>query len=334
MAWFPTEKVTIAQGLPVTGGAVNTYQNVFPLDGTGYTHIRLIFHGAIAAVVTPYAEAIYRWIKGVTLTTSRGEVLFRNVPGMALYKMNALLDGSSPQHDQILAAGNTWDAVLDLKFCLPFLARPEDLIFDSGRYSNLTLEIATGTLADLSPAGAVDWTAPGVTMDIEVERTLSALINDGKSKPYAHVAYQTYPLIHANVQTFWDLESSVDLALFAFMIANHDATGVPFCEAAAGSDTLTNVTFEDTVRRWVLNQRQPSFRNDRHKMWEYDWYQFVVGTSIPTGKIGLYPYWFVRNGSFKEVYPTGKKSMIRLSFTNPTATDEADLLTLGMRALR
>lgn len=333
--WYPTEKVTIAQALPLPGGAVTTVTNIFPLDGTGWTKIRLILHGAIAAIVAPYAEGAYRWIHAITLRTSRGEVLFNAVPGMALYNLNAYLDHTPPQHDQIVAAGNAaWDAVLDLNFVNSFLSRQEDTIFDSGRYSNLELQITTGTLADLSVAAAVDWTAPGVTMDIEIERTLSALTDDGMSKPYAHNYVSTYPLIHANVQTFWDLESSIDLGLFGFFIHNHDASAVPFHETAAGSDTLQGVQLQDSVRTWLSNVRQASFRHERHKLVPYDWYQFVVGTSIPTGQIGKYPYLFVKNGSFNEVYPTGKKSLIRLSFANVTATDEADLCVFGMRALR
>lgn len=334
MSWFPHERRTVLQALPLPAGSVTTLTNIFPLDGTGYYRIRLVLRGTVAAIVAPWAEGMYRWIKGVTLKTARGEVLYNNVPGMALYFLNAFLDHHTPQHDKLLAAGAATVAVLDLPLAMPFLARPEDTVLDSGRYSNLELQITTGTLADLSAAAAVDWTAPP-TLDVEIIETLSALTADGKSKPYAHPYVTTYPLIHANVQTFWNLESSPDLVLFGFFIANHDATGIPFCEAAAGSDTLENVVFQDNVRTWINNQRQASFRNDRHELCPYDWYGITtVATEIPTGLVGKYPYFFVKNGSFKEVYPTKKQSQIRLSFTNPTGTDEADLCVFGMRALR
>jgi len=333
--YYPLEKKQILAGFPLPQGAVTTFTNVFPLDGCGWYKIRLHFQAAVAAIVAPYADAQYRWIKGITVRTSRGEVLINNVPGMALYRLNSYLDHAAPYHVPLLAAGNTVEAILDIPLTFPFLNRPEDTIFDSGRYSNLELQIATGTIADLSAAGAVNWTAPGVTVCIEIISTLSALTDDGTSKPFALPYVSTYPLIHADVMTYWDLESSLDLGLFGFFMYNHGVFGIPFCAAvAAGLDHPTNINFRDTVRSWLNTVDASSFKSERNRLLPYNPYAVIAATEIPTLEIGMYPHWFVKNGSINEVYPTGKKSFIRLDWTNATATDETDLCIFGMRTLR
>jgi hypothetical protein len=331
--WYPLEKRTILTGEPLAPGIVRVFTNIFPLDGTGWFKIRLTLSSALAAIVAPYADGFYRWIKGITVRTSRGEVLVNNVSGMALYRLNSYLNHSAPFHTPLLAAGNAQaNAVLDIPFCFPFLNRPEDTIFYSGRYSNLELQIATGTLADLSVAGAVGFTA--VTLNIEIISTLSALVDDGTGRPFALPYISTYPLIHADIQRFWDLESSMDLGLFGFFIYNHDAIAQPFCCLAAGNDHLTGVTFRDTVRTWLNNIDFRSFQEERQKLLPFNLYAAITATEIPTLELGMYPHLFVKSGSINEVYPSGKKSLIRLEFTNATGTDEADLCVFGMRTLR
>lgn len=335
--WYPKEKVTLLAGFPLPGGAITTFTNIFPLDGTGWYKIRLHLEAAVAAIVGPYGDMMYRWIKGITVRTSRGEVLVNNVPGMALYRLNSLLDHTAPYHIQPLAAGSAYiDAILDIPFVFPFLNRQEDTIFDSGRYSNLELQITTGTIADLSAAGAVNFTAPGVTVCVELIRTMSALVDDGTSKPFALPYIGTYPLIHAVAPlNFWDLESSLDLGLFGFFMYNHDAINQPFCCAVAGGDRPVAINLRDTVRTWLSNVNVSSFQAERQRLLPFNRFDTVaVGTAVPTTDIGLYPHIFVTNGSVNEVYPTGKKNFIRLDFTNATATDEADLCVFGMRTLR
>jgi hypothetical protein len=336
--WYPLEKITIATGIPLPAGSIRTFTNIFPLDGCGWYKIRLHLEGAVAAIVGPYGDMMYRWIKGITVRTSRGEVLVNNVPGMALYRLNSYLDHTVPEHVQPLAAGSAYiDAVLDIPFVFPFLNRKEDTILDTGRYSNLELQVTTGTLADLSTAGAVDFTAPGVTMCIELIRTMAALVDDGTSKPFALPYIGTYPLIHVDVTPFWDLESSLDLGLFGFFICNHAASARPFCYAAAAGavDNLTMVNLVDNVRTWLSLLDRSGFRQTRQELVPFNRYDTVaVGTAIPTLDLGMYPHIFVKNGSVNEVYPTGKKNFIRLSFTDLVATDEADLCVFGMRTLR
>jgi hypothetical protein len=60
--YYPTEKRTILTAEPLANGVVRVFTNIFPLDGCGWTRIRLILTGIIGAGVTPYADGLYRWI--------------------------------------------------------------------------------------------------------------------------------------------------------------------------------------------------------------------------------------------------------------------------------
>jgi len=340
--FYPKERVTVIQAQVLPPAATTTISSVLPLDRCGWYSLRLCFTAVLAAVLTPFADGIYRFIKGITIRTSRGEVLLNNVPGMALYRMNQILYGKSPYHQEHLAAGGTFTGVLDIPFTFPFLKRKEDTIVDTGRYSNIEIQITTGALAVFAPAAPA--TCP-VTMGLEIERTLSPFAKDGKSKPLALPYITTYPCIATAVTLQYDLESALDLGLFGFFLYNHDVLliegAVPFCSPAAGGvDHLAQVTLRDSVRTWIDRVQMESFQKEREDLLSYDQYDGtalpVAATEIPTNMIGLYPYLFVKNGSINEVYATGKKSLIQLSFTLNAAagTERASLCAFGMRALR
>jgi len=333
--YYPVERVRILAGELMAPATIRTFTNILPLDGCGWYKIRLHFHAALAAIVAPYTDAMYRWIKAVTVRTSRGETLVNAVPGMALYRLNCYLNHSTPAHTHLLAAGNAAvEAQLEIPFTFNFLSRKEDTILDTGRYSNVELQITTGTIADLSAAGAVDWTAPGVTMCIELVRTMAAIKGlDGK--PMALPYISTYPLVHVDVTPYWDLESSLDLGLFGFFIYNRGAMPIPFCcLTGGGSDVLTDVTLRDSARTWLSLVNFSTFQQERKELLPYNDAGILVATEIPTSEVGMYPHWFVRNGSVNEAYPTGGKAVSRLEFVNATATQEADLCVFGMRAPR
>lgn len=343
--WQPKERITLLSGFVLPPSAVTTFTNIWPLDRTGWYKIRLHLHCTLAAVATPFADGAYRFIKGITLRTSRGEVLLNNVPGMALFRLNSILNHSQPFHDPHLAAGGPFCAVLDLPLTFSFLNRLEDTILDTGRYGNLELQISTGSLAVFAPAAPA--TCP-VLLGIEIERTMSAMEErqgDVSGKPAVLPYIGTYPNQPQSVNLFWDLESSLDLGIFGFFISSQDVLlvegAVPFCHpAAGGSDNLTNVSLEDTARRWINFLPFETFREDRRALLPYSWYDGgalpVAATEIATSNLGIYPYIFVKNGSLNEVYVTGGKARIRLSYTlvGAAGTLRTDLCVFGMRTLR
>ena len=342
MAWYPEEKKTIATGLPMPLAGVFTWDR-FPLDGLGVTKIRLIFHAAIGAGGTvPITLGVYNFLKGITLRNDKDEYYFKNVPGLALYRANNYFDKATPHHDVIVAgAMPNAVAVLDLPLVYPFLNRPEDTIMETKRLNNLTLEIATGTLNDLQDTPAAATLA--VTVDIEIIGTRASVgvTKDGVPDPkraeaFFHSYMRTYPLVHVDVQPFWDLEAAPDLALLGFLLFNHAASGIPWLGATAayaGTDGITVVSLADVGHRYLNNILAASFQHERNLCPSFnDFNRHAADAASPYTRVGEYPHSFVKNGSINEAYAT--KLIPRLEFTNPTATEEADLLVWGVRSLR
>ena len=341
--YYPTERITVAQAVALTNGAVNRFSNIFPLDGTGWTKMILTFHATIAWTDATLIDdhAVMKWIKGINLKTSRGEVIVDNVPGKAMWFYDSLHAGTTPAQQRVLGADAEYTATLEIPFCQDYLNRPEDLIFDSGRYSNLQLDISTGTVLDFLSDAVGE--AVAVTMDIEIERTLSALSPDGKSKPYALPYFKTYGPFVQSAQNFFDLESSLDLGLFGFalFIAATGATA-PFDGAATqgnGVNNLVSLTMRDSVRTWVDTALPWALKHELHARIPFDPVTEYLATPAITDQvvypfIGWYKHEFVQFGSINEHYPTGKKSLIRVTWNDNTATDIGNLLVWGMRALR
>jgi len=335
--FYPTEKTNVAQALPLTLSAINRFSNIFPLDGTGWTKMTLTFHCTwTTAMTTPTLGGIYQFIKGIKLTTSRGEVIVDNVPGQGMQIFQAIHRHVPPYYNSgLLTSAVAADCILEIPFCFQFLNRPEDTIFDSGRYSNLQLDITTGAIADI---GATS-TALVATMDIDIERTLSALSPDGKSKPYAYAYYRSYGPQLNSTQNYYDLESSLDLGLFGFFV-KVGATGTMVGQfEGPGLEDLTSLTFRDSVRRWVDLALDFSVRGNRNSEIHFDPNNvYKVTPATPTATLypflGVYPHRFVQFGSINEHYATGKKSLIRVECPTTTSTSRTSLLAYGMRALR
>lgn len=336
--FYPTERKNIVQGAALTNSAVNRFSNIFPLDGTGWTKLILTFNATVdwtdAAVVD--RRGIFRYIKGISLKTSRGETIVDNVCGQALFIAKAIMSGAFPVYDVIRQADGTYRAVIEIYFAMPFLNRPEDTIFDSGRYSNLELSITTGSVLDLLNDATGE--SVSMTVDITVERTLSAITPDGKGKPYMHAYYRQYGPQVISAQKHFDLESSLDLGLFGFAL-KLAATGVTAPFDGAGVDNLLHLTFEDSVRTWVDRATPFGLKQELHNACVFDPGNIYIATpaageAITYPLLGVYPHLFVKNGSINEHYPTGKKSMIRVSFDDATTTDIANLVVWGFRALR
>lgn len=336
--FYPTERKSILEGYALTNSAVNRFTTIFPLDGTGWTKIILNFHATIdwtnAAVVD--RRGLYRWIKGITLKTSRGEVLYDNVPGQGIYIANCIAQRVAPVHDVILGADGTYDGVLELILAPNYLNRMEDLILDTGRYSQLELSITTGSVLDF--LNDADGESVAVTLDVEIERTLAALAADGKSKPYAHFYMRSYGPFVYSAQNYFDLESSLDLGLFGFAI-KVAATGVSCPFDGAGVDNLTQLTFRDSVRTWVDRAMPWGLKQELHNDLIFEAQNIYLATPATTEQVaypllGVYAHRFVKNGSINEHYATGKKALIRVEYTDGTGTDIANLVVWGMRALR
>lgn len=335
--FYPTERRNVAQALPLTNSAINRFSNIFPLDGTGWTKMILTFHASwTTAMTAPTLGGIYQYIKAVKLTTSRGEVIVDNVPGQALQIYGAIHRAVPPYYNSgLLSAAVAADCVLEIPFCQQYLNRPEDTIFASGRYSNLQLDITTGAIADI---GATS-TALVMTMDIEIENTLAALGPDGKGGPFAHAYFRSYGPQLNSTQNYYDLESSLDLGLFGFIV-KVGATGTMAAQfEGPGLNDLTSLTFRDSLRRWVDLSLNFAALHNTTNMIHFDPNNvYKVTPATPTATlypfIGVYAHKFIQNGSINEHYATGKKALLRVECPTTTGTSRTSLLVFGMRALR
>jgi len=338
MAFFPTERKTLVEGAALTNSAINRFQTQLQPDGTGWVKLILNFHATISytdAEVTD-RRGLFRYIKGITLRTGRGDTIVDNVCGQAFYIVNSLFTHVSPVHDVILKANGTYDGVIEIWLCMPFLNRMEDVILDTSRHSMLELAITTGTVLDFLDDDTGE--SVSVTLDIEVEKTLAVLAKDGKSGPVASPYYaQRGPFVHS-AQGYFDVESSLDLGLFGFAL-KIAATGVTCPFDGAGADNLTFLTFEDSVRPWINRAMPWGLKQELHNSLHFE--AQIIDPATPATieqvvypLLGVYSYWFVKNGSIQEHFPTGKKSQIRLTWGDGTGTDLGSLLYWGMRTLR
>ena len=340
MAWYPKEKRTILTASPMPNGGMFTFDR-FPMDGLGITKIRLLLCATVVAGTntTPNTTGCYNYLKGITLRNNRDESYFQAVPGLALLRAGWNWDKAAPHYDPVLLAGGVFRAVLDLPLVYPFLRRPEDTIVETKRLNSMTLEIACGTILDfLSVAGTG---TVAVTIGIEVIGTRASigLDRNGVPDPLAaaaifHSYMRTYPMLHADVQTFWDLEAAPDLALLGFLLYNHGASGIPWVGALAsiGNDHVTQVSFADIGHRYLNGILDLSFQHERYIWPNEDYNRHAADVTSPISQLGEYPHSFVENGSINEGYAA--KLIARLEWINATATDETDLLVWGIRKLR
>jgi len=337
MAYYPIENRTLFTGQALTNGNLFTFDR-FPLDGLGIRKIRLYLSMTTSAgAANPITWGAYQYIKGITLRNDRDEYYYTNVPGMALYKMNSYFDKAAPWHQPILAAAGTYLAVLDLPLVYPFLFRPEDTICETKRLNHLQLEIMCGTVADTLVTPAANTLTATLGLGLIGTRASVGVNKDGQPDPasaqaYFHSYVRTYPMLHADVQRFWDLEAATDLALCGFLMYNHGASGLPFIGSVAtpANDHVTNVSFFDVGHRYLNNVPNTSFAQTRQELMDFD--RHAADLVSPTLRLGEYPHMFVKDGSLNEAYASNLPP--RLEWTNGTATDETDLLVWGVRRLR
>lgn len=337
MAWYPEEKRTILAGQLLPNGNVFTFDR-FPLDGLGWTKMRL--HLCLTTDVgaaDPITYGAYRYIKGITLKDDRDQYYFQSVPGMALYRVCSYFDKAQPFHDPVLAAAGVYHAVVDLPLTYPFLNRPEDTIVETKKLNLMTLEIATGTIADVLVTPGANVLTVSLGIELHGTRASVGVTKDGLPDPlraqgFFHSHMRTYPMLHADIRTYWDLEASPDLALMGFLLYNHGASGLPFIGsvAAPGNDHVTNVSFYDIGHRYLNNLPYNSFRQERQILSDFN--RHGADLVSPITRLGEYPHYFVKNGSINEAYAA--KLPPRLEWTNATATDETDLVVWGVRKLR
>jgi len=321
MPRLPLDTIRILKGDAIPANSVKTYSSLFPLGGEGWHVLRITAkHTVVIGTGTgaiPLSE--YGIIKNITFKTSKNDLPHFS-PAKGFYYFNYLFNGVEPQHTAMAAASAVYDAVIDIPFAMPFLARKEDLVLDTGRYNLVELELTVGGVADLFTT--VGTSSVATTIDISVLRTRTTLEQAGKPFfcPYIrHLAPFT-----PTTQPYANIESANDLVLFGFFAVAHASAvpGVAF--SGTPSDFLDDITFRDNLLDYLKAAPLQFFQEERRQ---------YSNASI----LGVYPYCFVRDGSYRSGYFTGQRSEIKFeigSIIGSPATPQVDLMLFGMRDLK
>lgn len=314
------EIISHFRGLALVAGAPNVLGKDFPL-GEGWYRMMLRFNIVIVigTGATPVAEGELLIIKNILLRTSRGEIIV-NLPARALYKIAVVKGGTVPRKDAIAASSATYSVDIPIYFVDDRMKRPEDTILDSGAYSQITLEITMGTVADL-------YTAPGtataaVNLDLEIERTKGML--PVAAKPMFFVQYAANPSQDASVQTFIEMDRSPDLAykrLYVHGSANGVAGGVFTGANADDVQSLESVIDQsgDIVRQRFHEMIQNQNKND------YSLEAVLAGVTVID---------FVRDGSINSALYPGDRSRLQYTWVNKAGVAAGDVVSQAYEGVR
>lgn len=321
------EIISHSRGEALTLGGPRTFGKDFPLS-EGWYQLMLRFSTdiTIGTGTGPIAESELSIIKSVVLRTSAGEVLC-NLPARALYKIATAKAASLPRKDAMAAATAVYRADVPIYFVDDRMKRPEDSILDTSRYSGISLEIITGTIADLfTTVGTA--VLNSVKLDIEIERTKGRVppkTKDGPGgQPLFHVFYGAAQSQDASVQTFIDLERAPDLAykrLFAHGSSAGVAGGVFTGANADDVQDLESIVDQsgDIVRERVHEMIQ------NHNKREY---------SLEAVQAGITVFDFVRDGSINSALYPGDRSRLQYKWSNKAGVAANDVVSLAFEALR
>lgn len=332
---LPQEAIRLFAGQVIPQGGTYPIRTEFPVGGEIYNTIRLIFHNSITHVdaTNPVVRGGYNIVRNLLFRSSRNEE-FIVCPGMGMHRLNWMLNGVEPIYDNIAAVTAVYDTIIDLPFSYRMLARKEDLAVHTARYSHLELDITLGTVADLFTTAGTNTNV--TTLDIILMRNKSGMYASGE--PLAAPYIKHYPQ-YSIIRGYLDVEAANDLTMLGFLafVQDMDATacyvpvhGVPY--SGVPVDSVNWFTFRDNLGYYVDHKMMDSFREERAQ------YGTVDHADIAEA-VGLYPYFFAREGSVYNGYWTGEKSEIRLE-NDPTSLGaevldpDIDTLFFGLRTLR
>ena len=332
------EAKRLFSGQVLPQGGTYPIRTEFPVGGEVYNTIRLIFHNSVTVgdAANPVLRGGYNIVRNIIFRSARGEE-FVVCPGMGMHQLNWMLNGVEPVYDNIAAGTAVYDTIIDLPFSMRMLARKEDLAVHTARYSHVELDLSIGTIADLFTTNTTGTNV--TTLDIVLFRNKSGLYASGE--PLAAPYIKHYPQYQI-ARGYLDVESAYDLSMLGFIAFSQDmdatngyvpCVGVPYSGVEA--DLLNWLTFKDNLGTYIDQKSLPSFREERGQYGTINHADIVAGVG---DGMGMYPYFFAREGSIYNGYWTGEKSEIRLE-NDPTrlgaqVLHAVDTLFFGLRTLR
>lgn len=267
------------------------------------------------------AQAMARIIRNVLLETDRDGIIV-NAPGRFLFQRAIDLLGATPHIATAFAATTgTYDISIPIHFADPRVVRPEDTLLHTARYQRVSLNVQTGSVADLvSTAG--DMAITGITMSVEVVRYAGQL---GETlMPTFAPQLIGRRVIDPNTQAFVDLDRSPDLAYkrIALFCSNSATPGL-----GNGDDAVLNtISIEDQDGFAGWNQRLDSMIQAENKE-QY---------GLESYQLGRYVHDYVGvGGSNLQAELAGNKSKYQVTWTNDTPSGKyVQLFTDGYKTLK
>lgn len=144
-----SEMISVEQDRVLNNSASNPIANIFSF-GQGWHELCLRFK----AVVTTGSEAnavtdgLARYIKGITVKNSRGQILYNSIPGLFFVYDHLYQTKVAQPLDTITTGSHTWYGQFTIRFNDRLMARPQDTALDTTGYNNFLVQIDTGSISD------------------------------------------------------------------------------------------------------------------------------------------------------------------------------------------
>lgn len=314
------------QGSVINQNGQTTFIKEIPI-GEAWHQLKLRLNHAVVigtgtgAVEGSGSEGLLTILKSLLFRSSAGEQ-YVNLPGRAIYKFAAYIQGTIPSRDTLAAASATYRVDYPIHFSDPRLPTPfnTDTILNTAFYTSLSLQLTYGGLADL-------YTAPGtatlaVTMDAEYVGVQSLLPRNAWPKSY--VEYDFRQPVDASNTTLIDLKHASDMANKRLLV--HSSTsgtaGQPF--SGVNADTIQNLVK-------ITDQNGDIFPQRIHDMIQK---QNKSDAGLESTLSGFEMFDFtLMDSTFHALY-TGDKSTYQYVWTNQGAPAANSLVSVAQQSIR
>lgn len=305
----------------LANGATTVISEKFPM-GEGWIKLILRFELTvdIGTGTGALSEGELQYIKGISVSTDRGDKPYSNVPARPLYRWDALVTGTPATKNAIAATDGVYVVEIPVWFYNPKLARPYDTILDSSRYKNINLAVQLGTVADLF--SSVGDSTVTTTLTCYVVKTRQPLRAEEKPRFMIEMGHRA-PVNPSNA-TEIELEMAENLAYMQMLLftANSATAGVPFSGTANGS-VISDLTLE-TSRGNLFDRVLADVLNKENKQ-DY---------GLETAVTGLYVCDLVRDGNPETALFSGPSLLSRLKMTWTNDTLSTSGVTCGYVGFR
>lgn len=313
-----TEKKEVFRAQNLVASASVPFTQNFPV---GELWTRLILRLQLAIVIGTGAGAISEGelniIKGITLRSDKGELIYSGTPGRLLYRMDQFKMGTAARRDAIAAATATYQVLINLWFIDPLLQNPYATVLDTRRYNAIQLEFLLGSLTDL-------YTAPGTaTLTPTLDCTAEYLRGRPKATPVMRIEHGIRPPVDPNSFGEINMERARNLSYMRYYVLTSSApsAGVPF-SGTPNNGVLADFTIDHGV--FPFDRIQETSLREVNKQ-DY---------SLESVLTGFYVFDFVDDGRVLSSLFSGDKSKLLMRWTNAAGMPNPAQVSLGYQGVR